>query len=450
MKTLIDWIERRVIGLDRSAIQVLLASAFNGRDILLLGRHGLGKSTIARCLAEVLQGEWVHYDASKDDLVSIAGLPDAESMRAGGLSFVEHNRTIWNKEVVLLEEITRANKENQNMWLEVLEQRRLFGISLPCKVFIATCNPESYAATYQLDDALLDRFPIVFSMDDLQEGTRGMIQRMVDINLRIPQGSISQEALKTSPDIYAAIAKARSGLLQDSALLNTIAQWCEVLLGIILSRHKEKGEGRYISPRTYGNQLPNILLDLIAFDCALGHALTAETVAKQAELAVRYSLQTKCRLDAGIVTEAIKEARTVILEWAGATSVQNFDALAGLDSGDLARRINCLEGLLNTPSLLAEHGPQLDAKVRGLMGDAMRSDDLALSARLWQVCERLPQVRPELEIEMLKSRLETLLTSTEVKPRQQPATRRNLVKNMRYKTMQVSQWTPAHELWGKI
>lgn len=450
MKTIIDWIERRVIGLDRSAIQVLLASAFNGRDILLLGRHGLGKSTIARCLAEVLRGEWVHYDASKDDLVSIAGLPDAESMKAGRLSFVEHNRTIWNKQVVLLEEITRANKENQNMWLEVLEQRRLFGISLPCKVFIATCNPESYAATYQLDDALLDRFPIVFSMDDLQEGTRGMIQRMVNINLQIPQGKISGEALRAPADIYATIAKTRASLLQDTALLNTIAQWCDALLGILLSRHKEKGEGRYISPRTYGNQLPNVLLDLVAFDCALGNALTAETVAKQAELAVRYSLQTKCRLDAGIVSEAVKEARTVILEWTGSMAVQSCNALAGLDSGDLDRRITCLEGLLSTPDLLSEYGPQFDAKVRALMSDAMQSGDVTLPARLWQVCSRLPQVRPELEIEMLKSRLETLLTSVEGKPRQRVATRKSTVRKIQDKASENGQWTPGQELWGEL
>ncbi len=127
----------------------------------------------------------------------------------------------------------------------------------------------------------------------------------------------------------------------------------------------------------------------------------------------------------------------------------HFDALSGLDSGDLERRISCLEGLLSTPGLLAEYGPQLDAKVRRLMGDAMGSDDLALPARLWEVCARLPQVRPELEIEMLKSRLETLITSTEGKPRQRATTRKNLAKSLRDTAAQTEQWTPGQELWGK-
>src|SRR6056297_43999 len=140
------------------------------RNFLLIGRHGAGKSRLAKVLSQGYgkQG-FVFYDATKDDLISIAGIPNPEAIKNGKLDFTPHQRSIWDKSTVVVDEITRASKENQNLWLEILEERTCFGKPLSYRSLIATANPESYAAAFRLDEALLDRFHAVIPIPELQE-----------------------------------------------------------------------------------------------------------------------------------------------------------------------------------------------------------------------------------------------------------------------------------------
>ena len=92
------------------------------KSFMLIGRHGTGKTRLARALSLGYGAHgFVFYDATKDDLVSIAGIPDPEALRNGRLRFVPHERAIWDKSTVVVDEITRAGKESQNLWLEILE-----------------------------------------------------------------------------------------------------------------------------------------------------------------------------------------------------------------------------------------------------------------------------------------------------------------------------------------
>jgi hypothetical protein len=88
------------------------------KSFMLIGRHGTGKTRLARALSAGYGSHgFVFYDATKDDLVSIAGIPDPESLRAGRLRFVGHERSIWDKSTIVVDEITRAGKESQNLQL---------------------------------------------------------------------------------------------------------------------------------------------------------------------------------------------------------------------------------------------------------------------------------------------------------------------------------------------
>jgi MoxR-like ATPase len=150
---------------------VLLGLVALGKHILLIGRHGTGKTRLARILASGIgDGSFAFFDATKDDLVAIAGIPDVTAMQDGVLRFVPHARTIWGKTTIVVDEITRATRENQNLWLEILEARTCFGLPLACRCIIATANPTSYAAAFQLDEALLDRFHAVLPVPEFQEG----------------------------------------------------------------------------------------------------------------------------------------------------------------------------------------------------------------------------------------------------------------------------------------
>jgi len=156
------------------------------RPFILLGRHGTCKTTCAKEIAKIYgKKSFRFYDATKDDLISIAGIPIPQKLAKGKLEFSEHDRSIWHAKVIVIDELTRANRENQNLWLEILEEKTCFGKKLCYEALIATMNPESYAATFKLDEALLDRFYAVVPVPDLQKGTTNEIfKKVIKMNLR--------------------------------------------------------------------------------------------------------------------------------------------------------------------------------------------------------------------------------------------------------------------------
>ena len=113
------------------------------------------------------------------------GIPVPQKLARGKLEFSKHDRSIWNAKVIVIDELSRANRENQNLWLEILEEKTCFGNRLYYEALIATMNPESYAATFKLDEALLDRFYAVVPVPELQRGTSSeTFQRVIRRNLR--------------------------------------------------------------------------------------------------------------------------------------------------------------------------------------------------------------------------------------------------------------------------
>ena len=167
------------------------------KNFMLIGKHGAGKTRISKELSRGF-GEkgFIFYDATKDDLITIAGIPDPNSLQNGKLKFSSHERTIWDKTTVVVDEITRAGKESQNLWLEIIEEKSCFGIPLSYRTLIATANPESYAAAFQLDDALLDRFYAVIPVPELQAGIREEeILEMLSITFGTENNSPKSEEL---------------------------------------------------------------------------------------------------------------------------------------------------------------------------------------------------------------------------------------------------------------
>ena len=177
-------LDRVVVGYDKIE-PVIMANVALGKNFILIGRHGTCKTTLARTLAQGYGGPSVVYDATKNDIVSICGIPKTKALEEGRFEFAIGERTIWDKQLIVIDELGRATKENQNILLEILQERTCFGQKLEYKIVIATMNPETYAASLRLDEALLDRFYAVLPVPDFAKGIkRDVVLRILEMNFQ--------------------------------------------------------------------------------------------------------------------------------------------------------------------------------------------------------------------------------------------------------------------------
>jgi MoxR-like ATPase len=145
----------RPIGL---AVTCLLAEG----HLLLEDYPGTGKTSLARALADTVQGTSSRIQFTPDLLPSdVTGVTiyDQATKR-----FEFHRGPIFSS-IVLADEINRASPKTQSALLEVMEEAKVtvdgvsHSVGNPFMV-IATQNPIEHAGTYRLPEAQLDRFLI--------------------------------------------------------------------------------------------------------------------------------------------------------------------------------------------------------------------------------------------------------------------------------------------------
>ena len=156
---------------------VLLAALLSEEPLLLVGAHGCAKSFVLERLAESLGMRFRSYNASLinyDDLVGVP-LPDATRTK---LEYLSSPESIWDAEVVFIDEISRTRPELQNKLFPIIYDKRVQGRALTHLVFRwAAMNPPPtddeldagdalYLGSEPLDAALADRFPYIISVPD--------------------------------------------------------------------------------------------------------------------------------------------------------------------------------------------------------------------------------------------------------------------------------------------
>ena len=148
---------------------LILSSLLTGDPLLLIGNHGCAKTHVANKIGQALNRKSLVYDASKCMFEDILGFPNIEKLRQGVVEYVPSNVTIWDKELVLIDELNRAVPELQSKWLEIIRSRKIMGFETKVKWVWAAMNPMSYSATQALDEALIGRFALfVYPPDVLQ------------------------------------------------------------------------------------------------------------------------------------------------------------------------------------------------------------------------------------------------------------------------------------------
>lgn len=404
------------------------------KSFMLIGRHGTGKTRLARALSAGYGAHgFVFYDATKDDLVSIAGIPDPESLRAGRLRFVPHERAIWDKSTVVVDEITRAGKESQNLWLEILEERTCFGLPLAYRSLVATANPESYAAAFQLDEALLDRFHAVLPVPEHQDGIKADDVRAM---LALSWSAMGEHRTVAEPEslarLFAEIQRAHAELIAGGAAAR-VADYLGQVVPALLKAAKEQ-QGLYISARTYARNLPETLLAVAAYYVVAG---AKEPLRAAAVDALRYAVATKFQLkpatldlihqaaEACLRGEGTSSADRIRLEMAAATAFDerlaylrdNWPAIK--DSLKLDEIEKILGELLRGASKKGEQEKLVELRhtlhTLGYEGDALRQTDgrllIALNAAVNMVLPKLQGMldaqRPGPELERARANVET-------------------------------------------
>jgi len=166
-------IERVLVG-KGGVIELTLAAILSGGHVLIEDVPGIGKTTLARCLAESLGCSFKRIQFTPDLMPSdITGI-HYYNQKTGDFEFRPGPIIA---QVVLADEINRATPRTQSALLEAMGEGQLtideVTVPLP-KPFlvIATQNPIELEGTFPLPEAQLDRFLLRIRLgypDELEE-----------------------------------------------------------------------------------------------------------------------------------------------------------------------------------------------------------------------------------------------------------------------------------------
>ena len=150
----------------QETIALSVMCLLSGGHLLLEDVPGVGKTTLARALARVVRARVARVQFTPDMLPS--DLTGVSVWDPQSRAFTFHPGPLFS-DMVLADEINRANPKTQSALLEAMEERRVSvdGTThdLPDPYFVmATQNPVEMEGTYPLPEAQLDRFMVRASL----------------------------------------------------------------------------------------------------------------------------------------------------------------------------------------------------------------------------------------------------------------------------------------------
>jgi len=201
---------------------LVLSSLLTGDPLLLIGNHGSAKTHIAVKTAQALNRLFLVYDASKAMFEDVLGYPNIEKLKEGIVEYVPSKVTIWDKELILIDELNRAIPELQSKWLEIIRSRKIMGFETKVKWVWAAMNPLSYSATQVLDEALIGRFAtFLYPPDVLQMSEQDRIKVTTHINgddaPSITEWSDGQKLLTVTKDDVSTVGRQLDIILRCAA-----------------------------------------------------------------------------------------------------------------------------------------------------------------------------------------------------------------------------------------
>lgn len=148
------------------AVEGALLALLSGGHLLLEGPPGVGKTSLAHGIANLIQGTFRRIQMTSDLLPSdVVGTLRLQS----GTNEFEFRRGPIFSNVVLADELNRTSAKTQAALLEAMAEGKVTidGVSydLPKPFFvIATQNPQEFHGVYPLSESQLDRFAMQINL----------------------------------------------------------------------------------------------------------------------------------------------------------------------------------------------------------------------------------------------------------------------------------------------
>jgi MoxR-like ATPase len=285
-----------------------------------LGRPGTAKTRLADLLGIVEHGPdfYRRFDAPKENIVTIAGLPDVKAMGDGKFAFVHTTPDgsptgfIWDKKHITINELTRISAEAANYLLEPLQEGTFFGQDLPIKTryddpskidysIIATENPEGHGVR-RIDEALFDRFRMAVAVPDGQEVIGRDNRRMIIMSN--VQRYAKPDGLDSVLSAFAqSIRNQFSDLLHNTGILFPISEWATTIWETFFDsmRNKPKdvqgpdGKLPYVSHRRQAMSL-DAALGFVAYQYVVGDTID---LVKACEQSLIYTIALPLKFSEG-------------------------------------------------------------------------------------------------------------------------------------------------------
>lgn len=185
IKEMIHNMEKIIVG-KKEVIELSLITLMAGGHLLLEDVPGVGKTTLAKTLAQTINCGFTRIQFTPDTLPSdVTGL-SIYNMQSGTFEYVKG--AIMNN-IILADEVNRTSPKTQASLLEAMGEKQVTvdGVTYPLEhpfMVIATQNPIDYMGTYNLPEAQLDRFMMKISIGYPQGGEeKQMAERFLNNQL---------------------------------------------------------------------------------------------------------------------------------------------------------------------------------------------------------------------------------------------------------------------------
>jgi len=225
----------------QDVVEMVLVCLLSKGHLLLEDKPGLGKTTLAKALAEAIGGTFARAQCTPDLLPSdITGF-NIYSQKSHEFEF---RRGPVFSDVLLADEINRATPRTQSALLEAMAERQVTvdtqRSSLSPQFFvIATQNPVDQHGTYPLPEAQLDRFAMKLSVGYPEPHDE----------LRMLQAAVGEDADRTD-DAEPVLQPGQLAELQQQVQQLHVAEPVqEYLVGIATETRRHPSIALGLSPR---------------------------------------------------------------------------------------------------------------------------------------------------------------------------------------------------------